>query len=823
MNPPTLPEISRGHYKAAEWLMGIAKAAQSASVRGSSIDLGSRRSSVCSDSTDQEPHVHALDPALPTIVTPPDSSRQSPAPGRKGHSRNASDTSISSARVRLLQAESWKINLPTDDDDGDETHDRNRWSRMMEDIIGGGEGDDYDQLGTDGREGYARRENAITGSLDRPLLGVSGSPSWRNGALASSHGSVSGTPHAGFSGRFRSLKTIDSRTSQRVPMYDSHGRRIGVLDQGRFTSGTDEDLDVTANEFISVRGNLLRLNEEGSDVLVMEMVNGKLQIVAGTVEKLVTRLADDNVQDTEFVDVFLQNHPFYISSRDLFANLLLRFHVRPAGPVSSLPDPDVLTKWQRPIRIKVLAALARWVKLRFEDFEADAVLRDGLECFLSELQSDKSFRNEVGRIRRVSVVQAMSICARNRHAPFPDSRQTLDFVRCPFPVNAKLSMAEHTPLLNFEARQLARYLTVADARAFLSISMYDFVNKLKGPSVEERESGMTLSVGKIDLFAKRSDMIRNWIALELCTLAPRKLRRKLLEKLILVAFHCVAHGNFHTSLFILLALHSPPVQRLKRTWDGVTTSTMDKLKRLDQLLDVAGNMRHLRKATETSDTAGVVPFLPVVMKDATFVVEGNPDHVKRLRVVRGFSAGDDPTLTDGELEEEEDDGEPAASSSSAHLEPGDPTIMDRTPAVPPAPLINFDKYRTLAGILAQTTTSVEHYTWGIHLHLPTPNTAPAPSSSSQSLHPLPPSAFPPPLPPVSAVAAAAGIPGAVTTGAGTPVVAPHVHHSGAGEIDQDLKAAVESRLAWAEDSKLNGGSWMKVAAEAAARCLGEDE
>lgn len=105
---------------------------------------------------------------------------------------------------------------------------------------------------------------------------------------------------------------------------------------------------------------------------------------------------------------------------------------------------------------------------------------------------------------------------------------------------------------------------------------------------------------------------------------------------------------------------------------------MEKLKGLERLMEVAGNMRELRRGIEEAECevaagggqGGVIPFLPVVMKDATFVVEGNVDFVDG-------GVGVSP----------EQDGE-----------------MGDTPK-----LVNFDKYRTLSRILSRYMSSVNDY------------------------------------------------------------------------------------------------------------------
>ncbi|KAJ3153431.1 Protein fam72a [Geranomyces michiganensis] len=842
--PPTLPEISRGHYKAAEWLLEISEFESSPdrppSVRDSSLDFGTRSSFDASERATSPVRSTRggnadFPPPLPKIVTSPPLPRpRTPSAGRKArrHSRKPSNSSISSAKVRLLQAESWKIKLPTDPGEGYGLRDTDRWSRMMDNIING---DEDDSEHTQRNNSPSSSQSALTPPLPTPQLGSASAPIADEGATADP---------APAENVFESLRYLTPRSAQRIPMYDSIGRRIGVLDHGRFVTGgaasDDDNSSVAAQllhpdgtakgtsnggtEFISVRGNLLRLSRDGFDVLVMEMVGGKLQIVAGTVEKLVARLADEGAQDSEFVDVFLTCHPFFIPSRDLLACLVARFRVRPApddehhaeNAMGSIAPQDeaIAAAWAAVagIRNKVVGVLARWVKLRFEDFEADPVLHAGLTAFLEEIDHDElpitgtatrflPLRNETDRVRRVATVQAMSICSRARLAPFGGPRSRV----CPFPMEVGGLLSESSPLLEFEARQLARYLTVADARAFRSITIWDFVGKLKagGEAAEEAER-----LGRIDAFARRSDMIRNWIALELTTLSPRKPRRKLLEKLILTAHYARAHGNFHTPLFILLALASPPVRRLKRTWDAVPAPVMDKLRMLERMLDLGGNMRELRRQIEAVEEAGgggFVMFLPVLMKDATFVVEGNKEFVDRTEVVRGFV----------EVEGVADDGDAGSHHRGAEADDfgalpddkNDTTITDLVPrAKPPAPLVNFDKYRTLTGILRRHMEAAARYAWGIHLHLPLPNGVAAPAAGLVAV----PSGV---TPNASTLTLAVDAGNSDHTATGLHPVAVQLPPQADETFERDLKEVVERRLAWCADEALGGreGAWMRIA------------
>ncbi|KAI7865865.1 hypothetical protein BDF14DRAFT_1729559, partial [Spinellus fusiger] len=87
--------------------------------------------------------------------------------------------------------------------------------------------------------------------------------------------------------------------------------------------------------------------ENGKDVLVMEMVNRKLQVVAGTAEKLFIKLADEASQDLDYVDTYLMNHTCFTNSAELLENLIARFHLEPLEG-----ETEYFNRWQRCIQLK---------------------------------------------------------------------------------------------------------------------------------------------------------------------------------------------------------------------------------------------------------------------------------------------------------------------------------------------------------------------------------------------------------------------------------------------------------------------------------------
>lgn len=82
-------------------------------------------------------------------------------------------------------------------------------------------------------------------------------------------------------------------------------------------------------------------------MLIMEMVSGKLQVVAGTAERLFIKLADETAQgeciqygkslacrfvlthydrlDMDYVDTYLLCHSYFCSPAELLENLMARY------------------------------------------------------------------------------------------------------------------------------------------------------------------------------------------------------------------------------------------------------------------------------------------------------------------------------------------------------------------------------------------------------------------------------------------------------------------------------------------------------------------
>ncbi|KAG0266652.1 hypothetical protein BG011_001499 [Mortierella polycephala] len=485
---------------------------------------------------------------------------------------------------------------------------------------------------------------------------------------------------------------------------------------------------------------ILHICENGADVLVMEMFEGHLQVVAGQLEKLIERLADENAQDGEYVSCFLLSHSFFIDSEDLLDRLIARFHIQPR-------QGEILyfEKWQTVIQCKILCVFQRWIQIQYEDFELNPNLLKTLKNFLENSVRRSGFKMEAECIEKNISVKSLSplkncsvIMEQGRFCLQRSRTRKLSLARAQYrkqsgsPVvlspqseTMPTSPTEHpiefgptpelsavAPILQLNTRDLARYLTLADMKAFRSITVFELMSgwwKRKQATENKRWSERSdgdsktisrLSVeidgpedGAIEAYTRRANMLSYWVAHEIVSTAGAKTRKQLIKKFIEVAKICRSLNNLHTAMFIISALTSTPVRRLASTWRLVSSKDMETLKGLETLLDPSGNMRCYRQAIAEAE-APTIPFLPILLKDITFILDGNPSMITPRTSISGqappvsgecvvatATAGVDPEVVGGSAPNNVADSNETKASNGTNGKEG--------------MLVNFDKFRRL--------------------------------------------------------------------------------------------------------------------------------
>jgi hypothetical protein len=89
-------------------------------------------------------------------------------------------------------------------------------------------------------------------------------------------------------------------------------------------------------------------------------------------------------------------------------------------------------------------------------------------------------------------------------------------------------------------------------------------------------------------------------------------------------------------MVITMGLLSASIQKLQDVWQSLSSKDTNAFSSLQKLLDVSLNMRYYRQKLQAAKSP-MVPFLPVILKDRTFLIEGNQCYLGNYPTLVNFS------------------------------------------------------------------------------------------------------------------------------------------------------------------------------------------
>ncbi|ORX44955.1 ras GEF [Hesseltinella vesiculosa] len=109
-------------------------------------------------------------------------------------------------------------------------------------------------------------------------------------------------------------------------------------------------------------------------------------------------------------------------------------------------------------------------------------------------------------------------------------------------------------------------------------------------------------------------------------------RAQVIVHWISVATHCLSLHNYQTLKAIISALGTPPIQRLKRTWEYIPKKRMSRLDAMTALMSEAENYHRYREHLRLFSLARpICPFLGVILYDMTYALTSDqPDHIQQV-------------------------------------------------------------------------------------------------------------------------------------------------------------------------------------------------
>lgn len=123
--------------------------------------------------------------------------------------------------------------------------------------------------------------------------------------------------------------------------------------------------------------------------------------------------------------------------------------------------------------------------------------------------------------------------------------------------------------------------------------------------------------------------VQHWVVTELCLCEDLVKRAILLKKFIKIAAVLKEQRNLNSFFAVMFGLNNSAVQRLHKTWERIPNKIKRVYCQYERLMNPSRNHRAYRLAVAKLSPP-YIPFMPLLLKDMTFIHEGNPNYIDKL-------------------------------------------------------------------------------------------------------------------------------------------------------------------------------------------------
>uniref|UniRef100_A0AC34QSZ1 Rap guanine nucleotide exchange factor 4 n=1 Tax=Panagrolaimus sp. JU765 TaxID=591449 RepID=A0AC34QSZ1_9BILA len=239
------------------------------------------------------------------------------------------------------------------------------------------------------------------------------------------------------------------------------------------------------------------------------------------------------------------------------------------------------------------------------------------ECFLIEVKS--SGERVVFAPTEVSVPTMLSINGR-LYVVFKDEIDSLT----PLPdQNGPVELVYHSVLEMMGSTEIANQMCAFHTNLFEATDEIELIFQVIG-----RDQFPGRQPSNLDILLRRFNEIQYWATTEILLALPAK-RVTYLKKLIKIAAITKENKDLMAFFAITLGLSNIAVSRLSTLWDKLSTKIRRQYGEFEALLDPSRNHRAYRMLIAKM-TPPVIPFVPLLLKDLTFMHEGNKTYFAGL-------------------------------------------------------------------------------------------------------------------------------------------------------------------------------------------------
>ncbi|CAI4231077.1 unnamed protein product [Auanema sp. JU1783] len=182
----------------------------------------------------------------------------------------------------------------------------------------------------------------------------------------------------------------------------------------------------------------------------------------------------------------------------------------------------------------------------------------------------------------------------------------------------------HSSVLEYVgSSELAQQLFIFHSQLFYACDDIELINQVIG---REQFPGRVPS--NLDLMMRRFNEVQYWATTEVL-LAVASKRVNILRKFIKIAMYAKENGDLLSFFAITLGLSNISVSRLGQTWQRLPMKMRRQFAEFESLLDPSRNHRPYR-ALIAKMAPPYIPFVPLLLKDLTFIHEGNKTYYNGL-------------------------------------------------------------------------------------------------------------------------------------------------------------------------------------------------
>uniref|UniRef100_A0A3B4XBQ1 Rap guanine nucleotide exchange factor 5 n=1 Tax=Seriola lalandi dorsalis TaxID=1841481 RepID=A0A3B4XBQ1_SERLL len=193
-------------------------------------------------------------------------------------------------------------------------------------------------------------------------------------------------------------------------------------------------------------------------------------------------------------------------------------------------------------------------------------------------------------------------------------RRDLTEILPPLTDSAELSRRS-VRLLGINTWDVAAALTHLDWSLFKSIHEQELVYYTLSRTPGSHTAALSVLL-------QRCNEVQQWVMSEVLMCVSLNKRVQLLKKFIKIAAHCKAQRNLNSAFAIIMGLNTAAVSRLNQTWEKCPGKFKKLFSELELITDPSLNHKAYREAFKRMKPPKI-PFMPLLLKDITFIHEGN--------------------------------------------------------------------------------------------------------------------------------------------------------------------------------------------------------